>query len=207
MKGKIVLCLLVLLISAQACKKITEEWTATKVNGTVINWYTRQPIPYADVKITTVKSPGNSGETLAEFKTDENGNFDYTFHADKDYTYLIGAKKQEACFSGGYPAGLSKGKKNHIEISGYQTTHLKIHIRNNSPYDVYDKICVQYFDYSAHCATGTSIDTVFICGDFLREGSSYQNVHIEVTKNNITTSRDTTIYLYPCDTNYISINY
>ena len=105
--------------------------------------------------------------------------------------------------SGYYTLGLNKiPATENGNIIFEPLTILKLHFINTSPFDSNDQLTSSYF-YSKYL-TGMLVDTTLITECF---GNKNGTIDWEVTKNNITTKHDTTLYFPGKDTLSLNINY
>jgi len=176
------------------CKKTTQEWIATKVNGTVVDYYTLQPIDDARVVITEKYNHQNS-TTVIIGQTDANGSFHFKFHATREKEYKLTISKGYYYYS---TTDINKVKKNYLfcSIKGYG---IRFHIKNQNPFDDNDNICVHISnvfpasaEYIDKCYKGKSVNE-YIDIDTHNTNANSIFVRWEVTKNNVTLKQDTAL--------------
>jgi hypothetical protein len=190
------------------CKK---ENKITFVSGIAIDRFTHHPIANADIIIIKCKADDGGvpydQHTVITLKTDDEGKFNYEYYADTDYPYhyLFAQKPSECC--GGDNWGIKPGEKNYSIIEMTYWSYYSLHIKNNTPFDNNDGLCVYYSIYpititscNTPMITGMNINYYTFRGDF---GNRYLHLKWFVTKNGLQTIYQDSVFLTPCDT----INY
>ncbi len=172
-----------------------DEHYQTTVVGRVIEFDTHQPIAGATVFMVKTKN-SNSLVHFSETTSDANGGFTASFVAEKDYTYYAYATYNNYLFHNF--VYLPFGQTNNINILLSKPGVLKVHVKNQNPFNGDDKLEIINSDYyfQPHVYNGTSIDsTVYIT----RFGNMSNKVYWKVTKN------DSTIY-FDSAFNFISLD-
>ena len=203
MKLKQIILIIAILLFASSCEK-DAFFNKTKVEGIVTVKQTDDPIENITITVKKVLSPTYS-ETIAEFKTDENGYFYYEFRAEKDFEYEV-LGKSDSCYSfQNLNNGIKKGKKNVHDFICWAQTKKTYHIVNKFPFDDNDKI--EFLTgYYPIILTGNNID------DYILESNvhSYTYIYFKylVTKNNQTIEYHDSAYIATfCSYDTITINY
>lgn len=206
MKLKFIKYLLLLLIPfLLTCKKITEEWFATKVEGYVKEYYSGKVIVNADVFVKYTDNV-RGDITVEQIQTDANGYYSIKFHADKDYDYFVIVIKTPYQFGDNYHK-IKKGTKNNIELKIKGYNHIPFIIENIQPFDDNDEIKINTFGTDLSWNFERTFKGKEI--DYFDELGGYINTKInfswEVTKNKIITkySKDILITENKMDTLFI----
>lgn len=179
----------ILIFCLFSCKK---EILKTKATGKVIDIKTGLPLPNVTVVLEEYYGGvqglyGRTGEERNIFRTvtDANGNFLLEYRAIRkaNFNYLFTYVNYYPMFAEIVGKKNSDGTYLLAPFSYY-----KLHIKNTSPFNQYDK-----FSYDAGDGLiGMNIDTVLQKEEFPSE--TFQiNKHWSVKKNGITTEHDTTI--------------
>lgn len=210
---------IILLVVTSSCKKITQEWFKTKLEGTVTVKQTGEPLRNIKLKIINCQicDYPNSYSNVDSFYSDNTGKFEFKFNAEKDGSlyentyYLV---VDSACYSWNCSPGtllIEKGKKNSYDIIATSSTRVLFHLCNKFPHDENDKIEFS-FGYINETYDGNNIDV------YLDSFEDYYKDHYEiykyirynysVTKSGITKHYIDSVYLQtPCTIDTITINY
>ena len=194
------------------CKKITEEWIATRVSGRVINKYSAEKLSGIAFYITSAKEDWyyNTGsDTIETIYSDSFGNFDYEFHAQAEKAYGIFKGSDSNCYTE-FGELLKKGEDNNLGLIKLSASaYLDFHIVNINPINSNDNICIHSSSYlnDNECISGNYVDSIIIGKYGNRFGNNYVKISWEVTKKGITSSYVDSIFLISCVRNLFNIKY
>ena len=204
-KNLILFLLLLVFFTFSNCKKINEQLHETSVHGIVADDNTGKPIAGAIISVFSFDPDiVNSGKNIWFTITGNDGHYEYRFHAKNKLHYTVSGFKVVDCYNFG-AATLKLGKVNEINMADGSYAELNLHVKNTSPIDKNDKICLSSGCWNIGCLTGKNVDY-----NQLMEGNC-GNTKIQiswvVTKNNINSNYSDSIFLKPCIVNDFYINY
>lgn len=151
-----------------------------------------------------------SGSTIQRTVTGSSGVFYFDFTAHDGYSYDVAAEANNY-FSNLGTGGvhLTAGQKNKLQVPLQPKAWLKIHLKNTSPFDIYDLISVSgewngsnWFNYY-----GTQVDTIVSGCPVIVTGNRNIKNYWNVTKNSVQSSYNGQIYCPRFDTTLYKINY
>lgn len=175
-----------------------DEHYQTSVNGKVIDIDSHQPISGATVYIVKVKNSNpNSVVHFIETTSNATGNFIATFTAEKDYRYYAYAKYNNYLFLNF--VFLPFGQTNNVNVLLAKPGIMRIHVKNQNPFDNSDKLEIVNSDYyfQSHIFNGNSVDSTLYITHY---GNMLNPVYWKVTKNDSTIIFDTTLNFISLDT-------
>ncbi len=186
------------LLQTVACKKDHEG--EYYINGRVTDLYSGAGVK--GVRVSLIKNYYNSLTSYSSTKsfasdiTDENG--DYKM----EWLYENGGF-DITCSKANYITNTTQYIVDNTAITlnfslvPYGFT--RIHVKNINPYNIYDEVSINQYSSTPHSITyyGSNIDR-----ELITPMNSNESDHIVYTvkKNNITTTRDTTVFINPADT-------
>jgi len=219
-----------------SCKKNT-QCTNTRIIGKITNKITGDPVPNAEIKLNRSFNGHFAGVTeyVTSFYSNENGEYDYKFHAEKKAEQTDYQEKLEywiepyipfnECvqYSGYFyingecraSKDLKEGHKNeiNIEYEPYAPAWLQIHIYNQNPFDENDKICISYGIPYSNCPlpitdnNGCFLGTSVNTTVLIKLFSGSWAVVWNITKNNFTQTDWETFQIPANDTIFYEITY
>ncbi len=195
-------------LSISSCRK--DESGPTKVSGRVLfeNNTSNHPIGVSKVFLHRLDPScfGCGGAGIIDtFYSNEEGSFNFTFNADKDYGYSVSAWNN-SCFENRIDISIDKGEQNKIDITLSPIAHLKLFIKNIMPENESDYISVSntYFNGGRYVFLGTNVDTSVI--DIIN-GNRTNNVIWFIEKNGVKKTMTSTVYCPAFDTVEYTIEY
>ncbi|MDD5570289.1 MAG: hypothetical protein PHD97_03940 [Bacteroidales bacterium] len=246
---KILLFLFILInvLLLQNCKKNT-QFFRTRIVGKLTNKITGEPMPNVEIKLLRnyyTMYGASDEEYVKSVYTNDKGEFDYSFHAEKVNEATAGKGKNKADYiykikpyipfndcvedfgdiyindissnvSGGLRTyKLNEKHKNEVNIKfDSAPAYLKLHIKNQTPFDNNDRVCV--FLQRPHfgtctflintgevCFTGMTIDTIIN----IKLDKYGWYIAWSYTKNSLTYPNNDTFQISENDTLLYNINY
>lgn len=209
--------LLFFIFGISSCKKHKNIIT---INGHIYDPYSGLYVSSADVTISscTINSGFyNSNYTdIATTSTDANGAFSFEFEQEKSSGYRFYIYKDHY-FDNTIDIPESNIQPENIyapTFEIYPSAYIKLHVKNNSPYDDNDFIAYSYDVGNAGCIDcctntvlkgyGKTYDSTYKCKTF---GSKDVLINWHVTKWSIDMAYSDTVYCTPFDTTYYEILY
>lgn len=200
-----IFCLIVLLVGS-SCKK--DKLQHTTVSGMVIDATTQKAISGASVKLITQKRQflGYGGYNLVDsLRSDTEGKFYFSFHADDDFTYYLKASSK-GYIDQGTLTGLTNGKKNNTNLPLQPEAFLRINIVNEPPIDKVQELWVDAFiGYPQPPPLINSYSNYSIKGKVW--GNYETKVIARTIKNGVTNQMNYTVYCPAHDTTTFTIEY
>ena len=176
--------------------------------------------PVKDVKITIAwnkKKPMGAnpyGGYFPELNTDESGFYSYKFIADTSNRYCVSGIKESECYYFNLlfpPAGscsIPLGKKVDGSMKAPSNAYISFHIKNIHPFNSNDSICIYgpgWFDGPFwQCRYGSDVDYTIIKST---NGNIINHYQWVVTKNNIVSTFEDSVFIIACDTTNFNIYY
>jgi hypothetical protein len=198
--------ILIIILFFTTCKK---EIRHTFVEGIAQDYYTKQPI--ADARVELKGPGGDQYNIITTVYTDANGHFEFEkFRAEKTEEYYVNINKGNySSYNKDGSANVVTGKKNKLKPSIAARSNIVIFIKNITPYNTEDKICLDV-DYPKHelslVNNGLQDANLPFCyyGENNRIGLGWTNscnttfkIKWSVTKNNITNYYEIPMILKP----------
>jgi hypothetical protein len=208
------LLLPVILLCCVSCKKGVED-IRTKVYGTLYDYYTGNPIAGAEVKVLSFdnQSPDYS-DTIKATTSNSNGEYEITFYGRRDNNisyHLFIHKQPEGYLESDRQFEIRKKHSNLFNFNLKGNAYLKVHIKNQTPYNNDDLIQLwagifQASQVGNFVGQGTNVDTNVL---FSTKGTGSRFVWLGgyITKNNIPKEFEDSIYCNSLDTAYYSLLY
>lgn len=211
---QILLLILIFCLSFASCKK---QMIKTNIEGYVSDKQTGQILPYLKVELTN----DIDSDTIRTY-CDETGYYNFKFYALRKAIYKLQAYSETACYLNNRHNEINIGSDNFIDIYLTAEGILQINLKNTAPFNNNDHIYISYLiqgetSYSCACAgdyceyfyhsfSGADIDSTYTI-KLSEGGNNNMLIYTHITKNDISTSKYDTLFLYSCDTTKYEITY
>lgn len=216
-KINIVFLLLAILLLAVSCKK--EEKKVT-FSGTVIDANSSTPVPGATITLATKKIESgvyNSNyQNIGTVTSDGNGQFsiESKYEASIGYRIFVSRDKYFESYTEISSDNVTDGSNYNANYSIAAEAYIKLHIKNNVPFDSLDAISYSYINAQPGClgccnntvfqGVGDTFETTLKCKTF---GNKTNKVEWRVTKNGAIIVHSQDVFCTPFDTTIFEILY